>query len=285
MATFTNQATLSYNGLSVSSNIVTGQMISPLSMTKTACDSSYAAGDTITYLISIVNGGSASCCEGLTLTDDLGGYPVSGQTVYPLQYVEDSVRYFINGILQPAPSVTPGGPLVISDISVPAGSNTMIAYEAVVTAAAPVLAQSAITNTAALTGACITTPLEASATITVEEQAELSIVKGLFPATVEKNGQLTYSFDIQNRGNQAAGSEAGITITDQFDPILREITVTLDGQTLTAGTDYTYNQTSGLFQTAAGRITVPTASFTQDPDTGDWLVVPGQVTLTVQGTV
>ena len=272
MATFTNQATLSYNGLSVNSNIVTGQMVCPLSMTKSPTDDTYAAGDVITYLVSLVNDGSTSY-ENLTLTDDLGGYAIGSQTAYPLQYVEDSLRFFINGLPQTAPALTPGAPLVVTGLSVPAGGNALIAYEAVVTAAAP------------LTGALITSPLEASATVTVVEQAELSIVKGLFPATVSENGQLTYTFDIQNRGNQAAGTEAGITVTDQFDPILRDITVTLDGQPLTAGTDYTYNQTTGAFQTVAGRITVPAATFSQAKDTGDWMVAPGETVLTVEGTV
>lgn len=284
MATFTNQATLSYNGLSVSSNVVTGQMISALSLTKTASDDSYAAGDVVTYLISVVNDGSASY-EGLTLTDDLGGYPVGEQTAYPLQFVEDSLRYFINGLPQAAPAVTPGAPLVVTGLSVPAGGNALISYEAVVTAAAPLIAGGSITNTAVLTGTGITAPLEAAATITVEERAELSIVKGLFPATVAENGQLTYTFDIQNSGNQAAEAEAGIVITDRFDPILREIAVTLDGQTLNAGTDYTYDAATGEFQTTAGRITVPAAAFAQAKDTGAWVVSPGQTALTVQGTV
>ena len=284
MATFTNQATLSYNGLSVNSNIVTGQMVCPLSMTKTPTDDTYAAGDVITYLVSLVNDGSTSY-ENLTLTDDLGGYEIGSQTAYPLQFVEDSLRFFINGLPQTAPALTPGAPLVVTGLSVPAGGNALIAYEAVVTDAAPLLADGCITNTAVLTGALITSPLEASATVTVVEQAELSIVKGLFPATVSENGQLTYTFDIQNRGNQPAGTEAGITVTDQFDPILRDITVTLDGQPLLAGTDYTYNQATGAFQTVAGRITVPAATFSQAKDTGDWMVAPGETVLTVEGTV
>lgn len=284
MATFSNQATLTYNGLSVSSNVVTGQMISALSLTKTPTDDSYATGDVITYLISIVNDGSASY-EGLTLTDDLGGYPAGSQTAYPLEYVAGSLRYFINGLPQTAPTVTPGPPLVISDVSVPAGGNALLAYEAVVTSAAPLVAQSSVTNTAELSGTAVTAPLEASATVTVEEQAELSIVKGLFPATVAENGQLTYTFDIQNSGNQAAGADAGIVVADQFDPVLSALTVTLDGQALTAGTDYTYDAATGLFQTTAGRITVPAATFAQTASTGDWIVDPGTANLTVTGTV
>lgn len=283
MATFTNQAILSYNGRSVSSNVVTGQTVSPLSLSKTAGDETYATGETVTYLISIVNDGSSSY-ENLTLTDDLGGYSVGSQTAYPLAYVEGSARYFINGELQAAPTVTPGAPLVISGISLPAGGNTLVVYEADITDAAPLTAGSVITNTVTLSGQP-GTPLEACASITVEEQAELSIVKSLFPTVVQENGQLTYTFDLLNRGNEAAGPEAGIVISDLFDPILSSITVTLDGQPMRLNTDYTYNQTTGQFSTVAGKVTVPAATFSQAADTGDWLIAPGEAVLTVTGTI
>ena len=45
------------------------------------------------------------------------------------------------------------------------------------------------------------------------------------------------------------------------------------------------NQTTGAFQTVAGRITVPAATFSQAKDTGDWMVAPGETVLTVEGTV
>ena len=284
MASFTNQATLRYNGLTVSSNTVTGQMISPLSLTKTAGEDEYCPGDTLSYVISLVNDGSASY-QDLSLTDDLGGFALGTGMAWPLAYVADSVRYFINGVLQPAPAVTPGGPLCIQGISVPAGGNAMLVYETEVTAAAPLAAGSVITNTATVTGQGIPTPLESSATVCVHTGAELSILKSLHPVTVAQNSQLSYTFQIQNSGNQAAGADAGITVSDLFDPILKDITVTLDGQPLSLNTDYSYAQASGQFDTVAGRITVPAATYAQTAATGDWIVTPGETTLTVTGTV
>ena len=284
MASFTNQATLRYNGLTVSSNTVTGQMISPLNLTKTAGADVYAPGDTVSYVISLVNDGSTTY-DDLTLTDDLGGYEIGTGTAYPLSYVADSVRYFINGVLQSAPSVTPGGPLVITGLSVPAGGNAMLVYETEVTAAAPPTAGSVITNTATVTGPGLNTPLQTTAEITVQTGAELTIVKSLFPATVADNGQLTYTFLIQNYGNEAAEAAAGITVSDLFDPILKDITVALDGQPLTLTTDYTYAQATGQFDTVSGVITVPAATYAQTASTGDWIVTPGEATLTVTGTV
>lgn len=284
MASFTNQATLRYNGLTVSSNTVTGQMISPLNLTKTAGADVYAPGDTVSYVISLVNDGSTTY-DDLTLTDDLGGYEIGTGTAYPLSYVADSVRYFINGVLQSAPSVTPGGPLVITGLSVPAGGNAMLVYETEVTAAAPLTAGSVITNTATVTGPGLNTPLQTTAEITVQTGAELTIVKSLFPATVAENGQLTYTFLIQNYGNEAAEAAAGITVSDLFDPILKDITVALDGQSLALTTDYTYQQAAGQFDTVSGVITVPAATYAQTASTGDWIVTPGEATLTVTGTV
>ena len=284
MASFTNQATLRYNGLSVASNVVTGQMVSPLSVTKTPVEDVYAPGDTISYVISLVNDGSATY-EGLTLSDDLGGYEAGGGTAWPLTYVADSLRYFINGVLQPAPAVTPGPPLGITGISVPAGGDAMLVYETEITAAAPLTAGSVVTNTAAVSGAGLANPLEASASVTVESAAELSILKSLSPATVPENGQLTYTFLIQNHGNQEADQAAGVTVSDLFDPLLKNISVSLDGQPLARSSGYTYNQTSGQFDTVPGVITVPSAAYAQTAATGDWVVSPGEAVLTVTGTV
>ena len=244
----------------------------------------YAPGDTVSYAISLVNDGSVTY-DGLTLADDLGGYEVGTGTAYPLAYVADSIRYFINGVPQPAPAVTPGPPLSVTGLSVPAGGNAMLVYETEVTAAAPLLAGSQITNTATLSGPGLTAPQTAQATLNVETGAELSVVKSLSPATVAPNGQLSYSFTIQNSGNEAAGADAKVAISDLFDPILKDISVSLDGQPLAQTSGYTYNQTSGQFDTVPGVITVPAAAYAQTASTGDWIVTPGEAVLTVTGTV
>ena len=66
MASFTNQAILSYNGGSVASNVVTGQLVSPLTVTKTAVVDSYTANDSVTYVVCIINNGS-TCFDNLRL--------------------------------------------------------------------------------------------------------------------------------------------------------------------------------------------------------------------------
>lgn len=283
MATFTNRATLSYTGGSVDSNTVTGELLEILSVTKTAVVNEYADGEAVTYVVALTNTG-ASALNGLTLTDDLGGYLSDTETLYPLTYVPGSVTYYVNGVLQPAPAVTAGPPLSVTGLSVPAGGNALVIYEASANNFAPLAVGSEITNTATVSGAGIATPVTAQATVTVSEQATLTISKALCPAVVTENGQLTYTFVIENTGNTPATAADNVVLTDTFDPILNPITVAFNSTTWTAGTNYTYNAATGEFATNAGQITVPAATYTQNPD-GSWTVTPGVSTLTVTGTV
>jgi len=283
MAIFTNQATISYNNTIRNSNVTTGQIFTTVSATKTAVLDDYTAGDDVTYVISILNSGTSPITD-VSVTDDLGGYEFEGETVYPLRYVPGSVQYYVNGILQTPPSADAGQPLVISGLNIPAGGNIMLIYEAEVTQYAPLDAEGTITNTAAVTGSCIAESVTAQATIGTQNEPNLTITKSLCPNTVTGCGQLTYTFIIQNTGNSAADADANVIITDDFDPVLRDLLVTLDGDALAEGTAYTYNEETGEFATVAGQITVPAATFTQD-ETGAWVVTPGVSILTVTGTL
>ena len=71
MASFYNQATLSYNGNTTTSNITTGELLEVLSATKTALRNNYTSNENVTYIISIINSGSTAF-TGLTVTDNLG---------------------------------------------------------------------------------------------------------------------------------------------------------------------------------------------------------------------
>ncbi len=284
MATFTNRATLSYNGTVRTSNITTGELVEVLAITKTALAESYDLYDSVTYIVSITNSGTAAF-NGLTLTDDLGGYDFGGNTVYPLAFTEGSVRVFVNGALVPAPTVTAGPPLSIPGINVPAGGNVIVVYEAETTEFAPPSAGSTITNTVTAAGDGLAAPITASETVTVTSGPNLIISKSLSPTVVSDNSRLTYTFVVQNLGNEDAVATDNVTITDTFNPILTDIVVTLNGAVLTEGTDYTYNEATGEFATAAGLITVPAAVFTQDPVSGEWVTDPGSAVLTVTGTI
>ena len=284
MATFFNQATLSYTGGVTNSNIVTGEIIEVLSATKTAVGTTYSPDGTVTYIVSIVNSG-ATAYSGLTVNDDLGAYTVGTTEAVPLEYVNGSLLYYVDGLLQPTPTVSSVDPLVISGITVPADSNALIVYEARVTDEAPLAVGGTITNTVTVNGGGLSAPITAEETVSVEQTPNLTISKALSPSTVVENGELTYTFVIRNSGNTAAVATDDIVVSDTFDPILNPITVQLDGVTLTEGVDYTYNELTGEFATVAGRITVPAATYIQNPETGTVTTVPGTAILRVVGTV
>jgi hypothetical protein len=74
-------------------------------------------------------------------------------------------------------------------------------------------------------------------------------------------------------------------INDTFDPILASLIVSFNGETWTAGTQYTYNEVTGEFSTLLGQITVPAATYVQDPTTGEYTAIPGIASLIVSGTI
>ena len=284
MATFYNQATLSFNGSTTTSNITQGELRESLTITKTAVTDTYAPGDDVTYIISITNN-SATEYSNILLSDNLGGYEVGEGTVYPLEYVEGSIRRYANGDLTAPPTVTAGPPVSISAVEVPANGNVILVYEARVTRYASPNVEGAVTNTVTLTGDGVLTPITAQETISAAERAALTINKSISPTVVSENGTLTYTFVIQNSGNVAATTEDTIIVTDTFDPRLKNITVTYNGTAWTEGVNYTYNEATGLFTTATGQIAVPAAAYSQDAQTGAWTLTPGTAVITVKGTV
>ena len=283
MATFYNQATLTVGGTVTNSNIASGELVEVLSVTKTAVRDTYQVGEDITYAVSILNSGTIPF-SGLTVTDDLGAYVVDTTTVVPLTYAEGSVRYYINGVLQPAPAVTAGPPLQISGISVPAGGNALILYEAQVNGFAPPTVGGQVDNTVTVGGLGVT-PVTATETVTARDAAVLAVNKSITPAVVTDNSRVTYTLTLQNTGNTAVIATDDAVITDTFNPVLTDLAVTFNGAALTEGTDYTYDAVTGAFATLPGVVTVPAASFVQDAVTGEWSVTPGVSTLTITGTI
>ena len=288
MPVFTNQAQLSYNGITTNSNITTGEIIEVLSVTKTPVTTGYGANDRKTYVVNILNSGNTAFTN-LTVTDNLGAYsytPTGGTpvTLYPLSYINGTILYFQNGVLRTAPAVTAGNTLTITGIGVPANGVTTLIYETAVNEFAPLDINDTITNTVTVSGNEITTPITASATIDTIDEPFLTIFKSISPRQVPENGELTYTFDIQNLGNTATTTEDNVQIRDVFSPILTNITVTYNGDILLPS-NYSYNETTGLFVTNPGVINVPAATYTRDPVTNAILTTPGTATVTITGTL
>lgn len=283
MASFTNQAQLTYRDTVTNSNIAVGEVLEVLSVSKTAVSNIYGSNDTVTYIVSIVNTG-ATAITGLTLNDNLGAYSSTVGTLVPLTYTDGTIRYYVNGVLQPAPAVTAVGDLTINGISVPANGNATLVYEVSTNEFAPLSLDSTITNTATVSGNGFT-PVTDDETITVASAPSLTITKSISPVPVNDNGVVTYTFVIQNTGNTPVLATDNSFITDLFDPTLSNVSATFNGTLWTEGTDYNYTEATGLFESVAGSITVPAATFTQDPITGAWNVTPGTSTVVVTGTI
>ena len=284
MAIFTNQATLTYNGSSTNSNIAYGELLEVLVATKTAVEGSYTPGQLVTYVVTLRNTGSATL-TGLVVADNLGGYDFNGTTVYPLTYQDGSAVLFTNGVPQAAPTVAAGPPLVFSDISVPAGGDVVIVYQALANAYANPTVGGTIDNTVTITGDGLSAPITATETVDANAEPVLAISKSITPAQVVDNDRVTYTFVIQNSGNQPVVATDNAAITDTFDPILTALTVTFNGTAWAQGVQYNYNEATGLFTTVPGQILVPAATYTQDPVTGVYTTTPAIATLVVTGTI
>jgi uncharacterized repeat protein (TIGR01451 family) len=288
MAAFYNQATLSFNGNVLSSNITAGEIVEVLSASVDAVITTYTTDSQNVYVINIINTGSAPV-TGLTVTSDLGAYTTGEETqtkitVVPLTYITGTVNYYVNGVEQAAPTVTSASPLTVTGISVPAGGNAAIVYAVSTNQYAPYGTGASITNTVTVSGDGLT-DITASAVTTPSAEPVLAISKSLSPTTVEENGSLTYTFIIQNTGGSPATADDDIIFSDTFTPVLNGLTATFNGVQWTESTQYTYDDVTGLFTTASGQITVPAATYTQDETTGAWTVQPGVSTLVITGTI
>jgi uncharacterized repeat protein (TIGR01451 family) len=284
MAIFSNQATLTYGGNTTNSNIAFGEILDVVAATKTAIEGVYAPGQLVTYVVTLRNTGNAALTN-LTITDDLGAYEFAGNTRYPLTYEAGSAAFFVDGVPQAAPAVTAGPPLVVTGINLPSGSDGVLVYQARANEFADPAVGGTIVNTVTVTGNGINEPITATETVDAATEAELTISKSITPTQVVDNDRVTYTFVIQNTGNEAVVATDNAAITDTFDPILTDLVVTFNGAAWTEGVQYNYDEATGLFTTVPGQILVPAATYTQDPVTGAYTGTPGIATLIVTGTI
>lgn len=284
MATFVNQAFLTLNDTTVASNVAVGTILENLTLTKTALLNTYRADETLTYVISLRNAGAA--LTNLTVTDNLGAYPFGEATLYPLTYLDGSVNAFQNGTPVAAPGVVyDGGALVFTGVDVPAGGNTLLVYSVKTNAYAPLGEGASVTNTATATRVAQEVLASDSETVFAVSEPMLNLIKSIAPNPVAADGTLTYTLTVENFGNQPIVATDNAVISDTLSPILQDLTVTFNGEGLVEDVDYTYDEQTGLFRTIAGRLTVPAATYTQDPVSGEWTLTPGISTLVLTGNL
>ena len=138
------------------------------------------------------------------------------------------------------------------------------------------------TNTALVSGETLACQLEASATVPAGQEPRLTVGKALCPDEIPCNGEITYTFLIQNSGSAPADQGDQGSLADTFDPVLSDLTVTYNGAVQSQGGFFTYDPASGQFATVPGEIAVPAAVFTQNDD-GTWTTDPGSAVVTVTG--
>lgn len=281
----TNQANIAFNygnvAGSATSNVATTTLLDPIAAEKRSVGATYRAGERITYTVSIVNNGNATL-QNVTVTDDLGAYTAGGVTYTPLDFAEGASLY-VNGAFVSAIEGTVGANGVVFVIPTLApGANALIVYNADVNAFAPLAEGSTIVNTAAVTAQGATTSVIATNTVTVEDYANITILKEMSPDPVSDGDVLTYTFTIRNFGNTPA---TDVVLTDNFAPAPAAITVTVGGE-IVPETNYTYE--NGLLTLPTGEefsMTIPAATVTQDTTTGEVTVTPGTLIITVSGVI
>lgn len=278
MAQFTNQAQITYGNVVANSNIAVGEIISVLSATKTAIRENYTQGSNITYIVSIINSGNTAITN-LTVNDNLGEYPFGIGTLIPLDYIDGTLRYFANGVAQPTPTIDTTNGLTVSGITVPANGTALLVYETTANRFAPIGENGTITNEVVITGDCGN--VTATATVTVISEPQISITKSVSPVPVACGDTVTYTFLLQNYGSNPLTATDNAVVSDIFNPILSNVTATLNGVAI----PFSYDETTGAFATNEGAVTVPGATITQDLTTGAWTVTPGSSTLVVTGTI
>ena len=287
MPSIENFATVSYTSGGVTetkmSNIAEISVESAVGFTKTSLGDTYTDNSILTYILTVTNS-SGSEITGSTITDNLGTYVFGTAELTPLEYVSPAVL-LVNGqdlSAQLSVDSSTQGSLTFTVPSIPAGATANIIYKAQVNDYAPLALDSTIVNTSTFESNSECADTSASATVSVANAANISIIKQMCPNPVICGETITYTIKIYNYGNTAAEN---VILTDDFNPAPANITVSRDG-VLLLETDYTYVDGTLTVLTANGEsVTVPPATFIQDPATGLITITPSVVEYTITGTI
>lgn len=287
MPEITNRASLTYSyGQSGTvaqalSNVASITLNGAITGSKTSLGSTYRNGDDITYIITLQNTSQTPKTD-VQITDNLGTYVLADNTTTatPLTYVGPAQLY-ING--NPSgeltPTVTPSN-IIFTVPLIPAAGNVVIVYKVLVNEYAPLATGGTIVNTVSYAGSEACNDFSVDNTVTVEDIADVKILKTMSPDPIVCGAPITYTFTLSNYGNTDA---TNIVLTDTFSPAPATITVTLNGVVVDAS-EYTY--TGGVLTYGAGTtpLTLPAATFTTS-DTGAVTVTPSVSTVIVSGVI
>ena len=285
MPTIENFATVTYTSGGVTatkvSNLAEIELDSSLSFSKTTLGNTYNADSSITYVISVTNF-STSTVSNIVITDNLGTFTFDSSELTPLTF-EEPALLLINGqdaTAQLATDTSVPGSVTFTIPSLTPDSTANIIYNALPNQFAGLASGSTIINTAELTSDSECTDGNATATVTIADAADIEVVKTMCPNPIVCGDTLTYTIRIYNYGNIDAEN---VQLTDTFSPAPTNISVFRNG-VLIVGTDYTYINGTLTVPATYGD-TVPAATFTRDPETGEVAVTPGVGEYVITGVI
>ncbi|MBQ8332058.1 MAG: DUF11 domain-containing protein [Clostridia bacterium] len=287
MAIIENFATVRYTVGGVTetavSNLAEVALESSVSLTKVPLGSTYGDDSVLTYILTVQNTSGAPLA-GVRIEDNLGTFLFGTMELTPLTYGDNAILLIDGQDSTSQLTVDSSEPssLVFTVPMLAAGATANIVYNAVVNEFAPLEVDSTIINTATLSADTECAEGTASATVTAESGANVSVFKQMSPNPVICGDTLTYTIRIFNYGNTAAED---VQLSDAFDPAPANITVIRNGVPVPA-TDYTYE--NGVLTVPADTAdgdTVPAATFIRDPETGIVSVTPGMIEYVITGTI
>lgn len=276
----TAQITYSYNGNSdtVLSNQTNTALVDEytISLTKTPVNSNVRAGDNAVYILTMTNTGAGTLYNP-SITDDLGA---NGTASSPLTYSDDSARFYINGAASTGKAtVTDDGVTFTGSVTLQPNDILTVIYEASTSSTQ----SEAITNTAeASANACSSTgdivSATASAQITPQQFANVSVFKNADKSSVVSGDTLTYTFTLLNTGGVEADN---IKLVDALPSefTINSVSYEVNGDvTQISENNYTITSPNTLtLPSDASTLSIAVPAATQSG--------PGVTVITVSGTV
>lgn len=278
---FQNQATLSYNNNIVKSNVVSGKITAPYSITKFSSQWTYKLGSEIAYTIVVENYLDAE--TPMIVYDDMGLFYIDQTPHMPLTHDMFSTIFIVvtpTGTFQrPAGVITEKDKIGFS-IIMPAKSTAFISYVARVNSFADINPQATIKNNATLQVAPYS-QVNSDNIISVRNYSDIRIAKYMPNKQVSVDQPLSYVFVVNNYGNTAVSP----VLSDFIEPNLTDITVSGNGSIWTEGTQYEYDPTTSIMTIPKGSFTLTPATSVQNPATGEWILTPSSFEIAITGTV
>ncbi|MBO5914408.1 MAG: DUF11 domain-containing protein [Clostridia bacterium] len=289
MATIiTNRATVNYSyGRSSAvtvSNTASTVLNGTVEISKFALSNAYRAGGDITYIITVTNSGNSALGD-ITVADDLGSIEFGNGRLKTLDYIGPAQLYTGGMYVSALTPITTVDGISFNIGNLPIGETATIIYVARANQNASSALGESITNTATARRFCdcpCDFPSSASATVYAEAYGDLRVIKSVCPNPVVCGEQINYIIDLYNYGNTVVGN---VVLSDVFDPLLTDLTVSIDGNVIPAS-QYNYvNGTLTLPNRSGSEITVPAASFTRNEQSGAVNINPGHIQITLSGNI